>query len=927
MCIAARNDSNASAPASAPETENPVDRRPLRIAILRVSSVRLYICAPLALGAGWAPVACSPSSPPSPPETAAAPPADPAPVPAIVVGYAAVGIRPARKWYFAGQTPPAVWSERPISTATWTSTAGRTSLAVSATAAVSGGVRTTFARPPTRQGRLTVDGTSHRLAWIPQWTRVTSAKTPEQLRAVVDAPLHPLELLAALDTLTRSQASTERRLQAELVDRAIELGLPTVAVEALTRAGFNAWRRRAFKDAESMLTRARSVEGLEADLLSQARIGLIAGYLHIGTGRYRQAEADIESALVAAERQGNRVLALFLAKARAAALAYQSRYREALALLDEMAPTFQSLPEPLMLPYLVDRAYLRARAMADGAVPPDWVAVQRQMEAALAMARRVERPLTEAEQLVNLVFVAERAGDAAAAQRALGAYRATPAAKDAFGRRMADLLAGRLAVAETPAKAVAIFDRVFETARAEGGGTPSEYAWRAQHGRARALVNLGRFDEALRAFSLAIEELDALSRQTALRRARGQYLDARFGLFDDAVRCALEAGQPARAFLYSERARGLVLRTMVSRSRLEQLSGPAYADWLDAQQRYETARAQLAGRSRLRRRLPRAKRRAFDLETQRLNEVVRKAWDDLDETTESSTPRADPLEDLEALQKALGPEDVVLAFHEIDGATRWFRVDRRGVTAGRETGEADPRSVIGAAGTAFLVPGMGPTTEALVERWTPALIGDMQVSIVPVAAVLAVPLASTDGPPVVVGDPEQDLPQSRREALRVAKHLNTSPLLGPAATREAVTARLSGAAVFHFAGHGDLDAADPWLAMLRLSRGTALRLDDLWVDPVAPGVVVLSGCKTGRPARVGRRLRVMLPAAFLLAGTRAVVATTRDVADRDAARFMSAFYDHRGAERPIAAYRAVARKYLARGEKTWTAFYVGGRGP
>jgi CHAT domain-containing protein len=72
---------------------------------------------------------------------------------------------------------------------------------------------------------------------------------------------------------------------------------------------------------------------------------------------------------------------------------------------------------------------------------------------------------------------------------------------------------------------------------------------------------------------------------------------------------------------------------------------------------------------------------------------------------------------------------------------------------------------------------------------------------------------------------------------------------------------------------------------------------------------VLAGCRTGR-SRDGEGWGA-LPSAFLVVGTRTIVATLRPVADADAAALMNIFYDKQGAQHPGSALRE-AQRTLAR---------------
>jgi hypothetical protein len=200
------------------------------------------------------------------------------------------------------------------------------------------------------------------------------------------------------------------------------------------------------------------------------------------------------------------------------------------------------------------------------------------------------------------------------------------------------------------------------------------------------------------------------------------------------------------------------------------------------------------------------------------------------------------------------------------------------------------------------------------------------ISHLPYAGLLLQPVATSTGSPLVVADPGLDLPYARREGSEVAARLEGARLLvGPGATRARVLDLARDARVFHFAGHGVLDPGQPWDAHLRLADDERLTLADVLVARPALGVVVLSGCETGRAAALSRIESVGLPAAFLVAGSRAVLATEREVPDDQARRFVSRFYAAGGADRPGPAFRQAVAETHAAGDPVWSAFHLFGR--
>jgi hypothetical protein len=152
------------------------------------------------------------------------------------------------------------------------------------------------------------------------------------------------------------------------------------------------------------------------------------------------------------------------------------------------------------------------------------------------------------------------------------------------------------------------------------------------------------------------------------------------------------------------------------------------------------------------------------------------------------------------------------------------------------------------------------------------------------------PRASVIGPALVVADATESLPEARSEGedvvARYRAQRDARLLLGPEATRAAVLAGLEGAALFHFAGHAAYAGVDGWESALLLANGDRLTAADVLALSHAPPIVVLSGCQTGREGDARGAQGIGLGAAFLAAGSRAVLASTRDVSDATTARLM-----------------------------------------
>jgi CHAT domain-containing protein len=177
------------------------------------------------------------------------------------------------------------------------------------------------------------------------------------------------------------------------------------------------------------------------------------------------------------------------------------------------------------------------------------------------------------------------------------------------------------------------------------------------------------------------------------------------------------------------------------------------------------------------------------------------------------------------------------------------------------------------------------------------------------------------------------LPWTRREAdaiAAVAPADRSFFALGFQASRAtALSPKLSGYRIVHFATHGVIDSRTPALSGLMLSRvgerGQPLEgflgLRDIYNLRLGAELVVLSGCETALGKEVRGEGLVGLTQGFLYSGARQVMASLWRIEDQATAELMSRFY--RGLlvdGRPPAA--ALRQAQLAiRDDKRWRSPY------
>jgi len=208
----------------------------------------------------------------------------------------------------------------------------------------------------------------------------------------------------------------------------------------------------------------------------------------------------------------------------------------------------------------------------------------------------------------------------------------------------------------------------------------------------------------------------------------------------------------------------------------------------------------------------------------------------------------------------------------------------------------------------------------------PALSRNQQrlITVRPIVRVQRLPQTpcitpTRSGHNTVLGDSAGDLPDAEREARAVAPGLNTTAVLGSAATSNALFAA-TGDSVLHLALHAYVDTS-----------GSTLRLADRLVYApeisargLGPSLVVLLACKSAQAMDAERA--GSLATAFLAAGSAQVVATLRDIDDLKTPELARRFYASGGVRDPVRALAKVQAELSAPAAKNtdWPYFAVFG---
>ncbi|MFD4621843.1 CHAT domain-containing protein [Streptomyces sp. NPDC058475] len=148
------------------------------------------------------------------------------------------------------------------------------------------------------------------------------------------------------------------------------------------------------------------------------------------------------------------------------------------------------------------------------------------------------------------------------------------------------------------------------------------------------------------------------------------------------------------------------------------------------------------------------------------------------------------------------------------------------------------------------------------------------------------------GRAVLVAAPDDELPGIAAAAGYAAGLLGArEPLIGAAATREAVLAALGGAPWVHFGCHATTDRTEPSGALLHLPSGEALSVLEICrARPQSAQLAFLAACGTARTAERLSDEAVHITSAFLLAGFPAAVGTLWEIDSTHADHVTRDFY-------------------------------------
>lgn len=220
------------------------------------------------------------------------------------------------------------------------------------------------------------------------------------------------------------------------------------------------------------------------------------------------------------------------------------------------------------------------------------------------------------------------------------------------------------------------------------------------------------------------------------------------------------------------------------------------------------------------------------------------------------------------------------------------------------------------------------------------LIEQHTIQIAPSIQTLAMKELSdsvSQSPALVVGNPSpmpdslSPLAGAEAEAKAIAEILNTTPIIGQAATETLITEKMQESKLIHLATHGLFDEHEGLQSSLAFSttdnNGGFLTAEEILDLELAADLVVLSACNTGRGKITGDGV-VGLSRSFLLAGAQSTMVSLWYVPDQSTSALMTNFYRQlqTDSNKPQALRQAMLstmREYPS--PRDWAAFILVGQ--
>jgi tetratricopeptide (TPR) repeat protein len=683
-----------------------------------------------------------------------------------------------------------------------------------------------------------------------------------------------------------------------------------------------------------------SLAGLRIPLKASAESRCLVAYyrnlLAEREGDYRTAMAEIQTALGIAERVKLDFQLWIFKEQLALLLRGLGRSRESAEIFDQLARMPHSSDSCEEAQLFNNQAWSRLLGREAGESFEDPTSLLEKALAAYEVCAEAN-PEQKVNTLINLALAHLQRGRLAQAKNLLArAHELEPHPTLPHTLWWLDLEA-RIALQEgQPAEALHRFAKLEELASATSS---SDSRLRAAFGQARTQEALGDRNAALETLARAEVLLDDQSLQIPLYEGRETFMGTRQAVVNLHVELLLRSGLPAEALAVARHGRSRLLWQLERSDRLANLTPQQRAQWERLLANYQDRRAALEERAKDDWKLPEdqlhREQAARRLEANSVKKLLDEAFEILGDPRERQGEAPPPR-----------PGELILAYHPLPQGWVGFAADGETVRVHRFELAPGILSRPDELARSLLLPFLKSIKTAsririlpsgplqAVEFHTLPFEGDVLLASAPVVYGLDVPssMVAAQSPgrrALLVADPRNDLPGTLKEAQTIRQVLEsgsqpwiTEELQGAQASAKAVQGRLPVADLLHYAGHGTFSGFGGWESGLLLAEESQLTLGDLLTLDRVPAWVVLSACETGRSSTDVSVESLGLPHAFLLAGSRGVIASTRRADDRTVPEFFIDFYRRWDGQSDLAV--ALQRAQLAwrqrNPEADWASF-------
>jgi len=621
------------------------------------------------------------------------------------------------------------------------------------------------------------------------------------------------------------------------------------------------------------------------------------GLVHSGTGNIRGALAAFRKAKSWSLRLSNDGVLLATQQWMAMTLLAIGRGDEALEIEEGLVGKVTRAKDCIRGP-----VYATASWIAMGQTPMDVDKTQLWIDEASRALGACKDPFRTRNAELNEVTFAIKKQDYESAHEHLITLESEPSGQTTQFAILEKGMSGRLKFAQGNAKAAAvIFDQALRLSSASGY-VDDEIRMKVAKGT--ALLRSNNAALAIALFEDAETQLDQRLLFVPLGEGRTRFLAAREEGAQGLVSAHLALGNRKAAFVAARRARSRALQTAILGERVGHLSAEQHGEWLRALAEFSALRAQLEL----------ASAEDWHLSQVELNAALTQRHP-LREHAQAKLDEAFSLLSETAAKPWLAPppsqgELLLLYVQRRSSNAQNSLVQWDAFAASRTTVKhavVDTVEPNGSANTThpWLLPfskAIEAATEIRVlftnnfseEVHSFAFKGYPLLKHAPVVYALDVPAAHTaEGRPLIVSNAQGDLPQSAEEGRQLETALKSrAPKLleGSDADRKSVLDLLPTTGWFHYAGHAVFQGAEGLDSGLPLAQGSKLSAADVLSLSAAPALVVLSACEAGRSSGDSNTAGLGLAQAFVLAGSKAVLAPNRPVDDGFSRQLMELVY-------------------------------------